>query len=58
MLLDVESVYIYTNTPLAFVFPRYTVHASIDLISGVGILHAPRCSASIMFHTFLKRRQS
>jgi hypothetical protein len=32
---DVESMYFYTTTPLVFVFPRYTVHASVDLISGV-----------------------
>ena len=55
MLLDVESMYFYTNTPIAFMFPRRTVHASIDLISGVETLHAPRCSTSTMFHTSLKK---
>jgi hypothetical protein len=29
---DFQSMYFYTNT---FPFPRYTVHASVDLISGV-----------------------
>jgi hypothetical protein len=45
---EVESMYFYTNTALVFVFPRYTVHASVDLISGVETLHAPRCSTSVM----------
>ena len=39
--LDVESMHIYTNTPFTLVFPRCTVHASVDLISGVETLHAP-----------------
>ena len=28
-------MHFYTNTPLVFVFPRYTVRASVDPISGV-----------------------
>ena len=37
-------MYFYIDNPLVFVFPQYTVHASVDLISGVEILHTPRCS--------------